>query len=76
MHTSDDGLVPVENTYLTALAYAAEKIQCEVHIYPHGSHGISLATSTTSLGNPDLEDTEIAKWVSQAAIWSKRIKSL
>ncbi|NQZ58654.1 MAG: prolyl oligopeptidase family serine peptidase, partial [Lentisphaeraceae bacterium] len=43
-HTAEDALVPVENTYLYAMALSRHKIEHEVHVYPHGEHGIGLGT--------------------------------
>lgn len=72
MHTANDGLVPVENTLLSAMAYRSAGVPFEVHIYPFGPHGISLATDATAEGNPAMTDTEISKWVELAAAWSRR----
>jgi acetyl esterase/lipase len=42
-HTADDALVPVQNTYLLASALADRAVPHEVHVYPHGRHGLGLA---------------------------------
>lgn len=42
-HTFDDGAVPVENTLLMAMALRKCGVTAEVHVYPHGPHGASLA---------------------------------
>ncbi|MBQ3637652.1 MAG: alpha/beta hydrolase [Clostridia bacterium] len=42
-HTSDDGGVNVINTYLYAAALRRHGIPHEVHVFPHGPHGIGLA---------------------------------
>ena len=42
-HTAEDSCVPVENTLLYANALAKAKVPFEVHIYPHGPHGLGLA---------------------------------
>lgn len=46
-HTYEDGSVPVENTLLYAMSLSKYKIPCEVHIYPHGHHGLSLVSDET-----------------------------
>lgn len=46
-HTADDGCVPGLNTLLTAAAYARLGLTYEVHIYPHGSHGLSMCDERT-----------------------------
>ena len=43
-HTADDGPVPVEYTYLNAMALNKHKVPHEVHVYPNGEHGIGLAS--------------------------------
>jgi len=42
-HTADDEAVPVQNTYLLASALAEQAVPHEVHVYPHGRHGLGLA---------------------------------
>lgn len=42
-HTYEDNGVPVQNSLLFADALAANQVPFELHIYPHGSHGLSLA---------------------------------
>jgi acetyl esterase/lipase len=42
-HTGDDELVPVQNSYLLASSLADHGVPHEVHVYPHGRHGIGLA---------------------------------
>lgn len=72
MHTSDDNCVPVESSIYMANALAQNKIPFEMHIYPHGPHGIALANEITSKGS---ENKAIARWVSDAAAWSRTIES-
>lgn len=43
VHSTDDGGVPVENTLLFYQALKKENIYSEMHIYPKGGHGYSLA---------------------------------
>lgn len=42
-HTSDDGAVNVTNSYLYAAALRKHGIQHELHVFPHGNHGLGLA---------------------------------
>lgn len=72
MHTSDDDCVPVESSIYMANALSQHKIPFEMHIYPHGPHGIALANEITSKG---AENKAIARWVSDAAAWSRTIES-
>ncbi len=42
-HTFDDNVVHVENTLRYAAALRKAEVGCEVHIFPHGMHGLGLA---------------------------------
>lgn len=42
-HTSDDGAVNVINSYLYASALRRHGIPHELHVFPHGNHGLGLA---------------------------------
>jgi acetyl esterase/lipase len=42
-HTADDESVPVRHSYLLAEALAANGVPHELHVFPHGPHGIGLA---------------------------------
>ena len=73
-HTFSDNLVPVENSLLYASALAEKKIPFELHIYPRGLHGLSLANDVTSLENPDMEVPECQEWIDLAIRWVKSPK--
>lgn len=47
-HTYDDQLVPVENSLLLVIAMKRYNIPLELHIYPHGIHGLSLADAKSA----------------------------
>lgn len=49
-HTATDELVPVENSYLMAKACQEKKVPYELHIFPDGNHGYSLATEEWAAG--------------------------
>ncbi len=42
--TAEDQAVPVENSYLMALALRKKRIPFEHHVFPHGRHGLCVAT--------------------------------
>ena len=46
-HTAEDGAVPVVNSLLYANALADKNIPFELHIYPHGGHGLSTSDKHT-----------------------------
>lgn len=63
IHTAEDRLVPVHNSLLMATAYADAGVPFELHVYPHGPHGMALGTSVTATANiPDVDD-RYARWV-------------
>ncbi|MBQ9766372.1 MAG: alpha/beta hydrolase [Lachnospiraceae bacterium] len=70
-HTWEDGAVPVENTLKLALALRENKISTEIHIYPHGPHGLSLANEETSVGDPKLVVEACQNWIDRAITWIK-----
>ncbi|MBQ9510195.1 MAG: alpha/beta hydrolase [Clostridia bacterium] len=68
-HTRTDNVVPVQNSLLLASALAEHGIGFEMHIYPYGGHGASLATDVVGWDNPTL-----AAWFERAVKWAKSIK--
>lgn len=70
MHTYEDASVPIENSLLFAAALRKNKVPFEMHIYPRGPHGISLATEETRR-----EDGEnyphVANWIGLCIEWLK-----
>lgn len=48
--TATDELVPVENSYLMAMALKKAKIPFEHHVFPKGIHGLSLANDDWAEG--------------------------
>ncbi|OON97627.1 MAG: hypothetical protein ATN36_02825 [Epulopiscium sp. Nele67-Bin005] len=72
-HTLDDVIVNVENSFKFALALRKNNVPLEMHIYPQGVHGLSLATTqTTHENNLDLIDEHINSWADLASEWIKR----
>ena len=67
-HTSEDNAVPVQNTLLFAMALADAKVPFEVHIYPHGEHGLGLATL------PDKINPHVAQWTDSLDKWFSLIE--
>jgi acetyl esterase/lipase len=48
-HTADDPVVPVENSLSFAAACHANNVPVEMHIFPHGPHGVGLARNDPRL---------------------------
>ena len=49
-HTADDETVPVECALRLMGALSAKGVNYEAHIYPHGRHGLGLATDDPAVG--------------------------
>lgn len=64
-HTWDDGSVPVENSFLLASAMRRCGVQGEMHVFPKGGHGLSLANPLTS-DSPAQNIPECAQWPEMA----------
>jgi len=62
-HTSDDGGVPVENSLMFAAALHKNKVPFALHVFPHGSHGLGLATDVP----------EVKEWTALCEMWLKGI---
>jgi len=62
-HTANDGCVPVENSYLMAMALQKHQIPHELHVFPDGAHGIGLATIH------DRRNPSAAQWTDLARTW-------
>ena len=59
VHAGDDGAVPVSNSLLFYQALLDHKVPAELHVYPAGGHGFSLA-----VGKGRLQD-----WTQVCARW-------
>lgn len=68
-HTSADAGVPVYNSLIFCEKLEENKIPFELHIFPHGPHGMSMAVEETSENNPDLVDPRVAQWMGLAIQW-------
>jgi len=73
-HTFNDKAVPVENSLLFAQALCDKGIPFELHVYPDGPHGLSLATSETSNGNAGMENPHVATWIKLCIEWLEVLK--
>lgn len=72
-HTAEDETVPVENSILMAMALRKEGIPLELHIFPEGEHGLSLANSTVEREDGSGVQAECAQWVRLADAWLERL---
>lgn len=60
-HTSDDPVVPVQNSINFYLALRRAGVPAEIHIYEHGRHGVGLAQDMP----------ELSTWPTLLANWLK-----
>jgi acetyl esterase/lipase len=58
-HTADDEKVPVENSLLFASALGRAGVPFALHVYPHGRHGLGLAT----------DDPVVGSWTALCGSW-------
>jgi dipeptidyl aminopeptidase/acylaminoacyl peptidase len=57
---------------MMAEAFSAHKIPYELHVFPTGGHGLSLANRRVMQGHPERNITEVAKWLPLSADWLVR----
>ena len=62
-HTSDDEAVNVENSLRFAAGLRRKNIPFELHVFPHGQHGLGLARDTDRVG----------EWTTACENWLKTI---
>lgn len=72
-HTTTDELVPVQNSLLYAMALSEHHIPYEMHIFPNGPHGLSLANAETDCLNKSFLCPEAEQWVAEAIDWTRRV---
>lgn len=72
-HTMEDKTVPVENSLLFAMALRRENIPAELHIFPKGAHGLSLASPVVERENGEGVQAECARWTELADAWLERL---
>lgn len=66
-HTAADQLVPVTNSLRYAEALAAHGVPFELHVYPHGGHGLATADSETlSLAPVPAYVAPVQRWIADA----------
>ena len=70
-HTLTDQAVPVENSLYFADALHKNGVNFELHIYPMGGHGLSLATEETGGTDEDMILPYFAGWIDMVKAWMK-----
>lgn len=72
-HTVTDQSVPVENTILFAEALMKHRVNVELHLFPKGCHGLSLATKETAMGEAQYVEPGCQSWICLAEIWMRNL---
>ena len=67
-HTADDPLVSVTHSLLLAGALQKHEVPFELHIYGHGPHVMSTATSFSAI-SPEHIDPHVATWTGLCSQW-------
>lgn len=72
-HTFTDDDVPVENSLLMAAALKDKEIPFELHIFPRGPHGLSIANNITAGGRDNYIIPECQQWTDMAIRWIENL---
>lgn len=72
-HTSTDKSVPLKNSLLLADALTEHGVSLEMHIYPAGCHGLSLATEEVSGPDGRYTEPQCQSWISLVKTWLEHI---
>lgn len=72
-HTSSDDCVPVQNSYLFAQALDQAGVPVEMHIYPEGCHGLSLANKEVSADDGQYIVPVCQDWINKAKVWMESL---
>lgn len=67
-HAADDQAVPAANSLLFAQALLAQGTACELHIFPSGGHGLSLADTCSAAAENQIND-DCAQWFGLSLRW-------
>ncbi|HEX2950018.1 MAG TPA: alpha/beta hydrolase [Armatimonadota bacterium] len=69
-HTTDDPVVPVENSLLYFGALRKAGVPAEMHIYAHGPHGVGLLLNDPVLGT---WSNHLEVWLRESGILTKKL---
>lgn len=70
-HTFEDASVPLENSLLFANALRRAGVSLEYHVFPHGIHGLALATKETTMLDKNAVEPQCEQWISLCKNWMK-----
>lgn len=72
-HTETDMSVPVQNSLNLDKALSEHGVPHELHLFPYGEHGLSLATHETCAHIAENEIHPASVWVDLADAWIKKL---
>jgi len=75
-HTFSDTFVPVENSLLFASALRKNNVPFELHIFPDGPHGLSLANKQSISPYANMINDHAAVWIDLCDDWIKTMFSI
>lgn len=73
-HTFSDKTVPPQNSLLFAQRLCECGVPFELHVFPEGGHGLSLANEETWSQNPSRVLPRVQCWIDLAISWAKNFK--
>jgi len=68
-HTVEDATVPLENSMLFAEALRRAGVSFEYHVFPHGIHGLALATKETTMRDKSTVEPQCEQWILLCKNW-------
>ncbi len=68
-HTDEDQTVPAENSLLFAMALRKAGVSLEYHIFPHGRHGLSVATEDSAKEEAGYVEPCCQQWIPLVKEW-------
>ena len=71
-HTADDSGVPVENALYMCEALSAKRVPFELHVFPYGEHGISLANAEVA-PKDEMISPYVGRWFDFSVKWLNEI---
>lgn len=74
-HTAVDATVPLPNSLLMAMSLWKAGVPVELHVFPDGEHGLSLANSLVEREDGSGVQSECACWIDLADAWLERLCS-
>lgn len=74
-HTAVDATVPLPNSLLMAMSLWQAGVPVELHVFPEGEHGLSLANALVEREDGSGVQAECARWIDLADAWIDRLTS-